>query len=46
MNIEEYEYVILDENDEIIIDPDLTLGYLKKEKIIHHIDAIPAVTHR
>lgn len=43
---EEYEYTILDENDEVVINPDLTLGYLKKEKIIHHIDAVPAITHR
>lgn len=42
----EYEYIILDENDEVIADPDLTLGHLKKEKIIRHVDAIPAVTHR
>ena len=44
--MEEYEYTILDENDEIITNPDLTLGYLKKEKITKHIDEIPAVTHR
>lgn len=42
----EYEYIILDENDEVIADPDLTLGHLKKEKIIRHVDAVPAVTHR
>ena len=44
--MEEYEYIILDENDEVITNPDLTLGHLKKEKIIRHINAIPAVTHR
>lgn len=44
-NFQEWEYSILDENDEEVIDPDLTLGYLKKEKITNHIEKIPAVTH-
>lgn len=44
-NLQEWEYTILDENDEEVIDPDLTLGYLKKEKITNHIEKIPAITH-
>ena len=44
-NFQEWEYIILDENDEEVIDPDLTLGYLKKEKITNRIEKIPAITH-
>lgn len=44
--MKEYEYIILDENDEVITDPDLTLGYLKKETLTIHVPTKSAITHK
>ena len=40
-----YEYIILDESNEEITDPDLTLGYLKKEQFTVHHESLPELWH-
>ena len=40
-----YEYPILDQSNEEITDPDLTLGYLKKEYFTIHHESIPEKWH-
>lgn len=40
-----YAYEILDESNEVVIDPDLTLGYLKKEYFTIHHESIPEQWH-
>ena len=44
--MEEYQYPIYNENGELIVNPDLSLGYLQKEILIHHTNYTPAVTHK
>ena len=44
--MEEYKYPILDENDNTIINPDLTLGYLREETLTIHVPTKSAITHK
>lgn len=40
-----YKYPIYDETNQEITEPDLTLGYLKKETFTTHHDMVPEVWH-
>ena len=40
-----YEYPIIDQSNQEITDPDLTLGYLKKEYFTVHHESVPEVWH-
>lgn len=40
-----YEYPIIDQSNQEITDPDLTLGYLKKEYFTIHHESVPEVWH-
>lgn len=40
-----YEYPIIDQNNEEVVDPDLELGYLRKERFSIHHQSIPEIWH-
>lgn len=40
-----YEYPIFDQSNQEITDPDLTLGYLRKEQFTTHTPMVPEVWH-
>ena len=40
-----YEYPIFDQSNQEITDPDLTLGYLRKEQFTTHTPIVPEVWH-